>query len=357
VREQASVTVAIHPLDPIAAAKADIAGSKSLMAAVADDLSQHERWFAHYRLAEKRHARRVMLQELIYQFELARKRTMRFLRRTALLTLRLARHVAALTARTAAFVFISIRDAVIACIDWLRPRAIALALLLRQWLVASWIWLAARSRAFATLAARWGSAAWAWTRVNAAIASSWIATISIATAAALRHWLAQTWRRTRAMARVLTRQSVYGARIALPWIAATLREAGFRLLRGLTWTAVNVRLFVRAARIEARRAASWSAPHAQAAALALKRNLSEGAAWSAAKATQAREATAHASMAATARMSQSWVALKTRHASNGLLREVPPATSRTHRALVVRRSTAIICFEPRRSGLSAPRAG
>jgi hypothetical protein len=159
------------------------------------------------------------------------------------------------------------------------------------------------------------------------------------------------------MARVLTRKSVYGAGVALPWIAGTLRNAGSKLLRALTWTAVNVRLFVRAVRVEVRRAASWSAPHAQAAALALKRNLSEGAAWSAAKATQAGEATAHASMAAATRMSHSWAALKTRHASNGLLREEPPATGRTHRALVVRRSTAIICFEPRRSGLPAQRAG
>jgi hypothetical protein len=356
LREQASVTVAIHPLDPIAAAEAGIRGSKTLMATVADDLSQHERWLAHYQLAEKRHARRVMLQELLYQLDLVRKRTMRFLRRTALLTLRLARRVATFTARTAVFAFVSVRDAIIAGLDWLRPRAYALALLLRRGLVASWIWLAVQSRTFAALAARWWSAAWAWTRVNAAIASSWAAATSIVAAAALRHWLAQTWRRTRAMARVLTRQSVYGAGIALPWIAATLRNAGFRLLRGLTWTAVNVRLFVRAARIEARRAASWSAPHAQAATLALKRNLSEGAAWSAAKATQARDATARATIAA-ARMSHSWAELKMGHASNGLSREEAPATGQTHRALVVRRSTAIICFEPRRSGLPALRAG
>ena len=77
LREFHKVTAAIRQLDPITAAEAGIAGSKSLMAAVADDLSEHERWLAHYRLAEKRHARRVMLHELVYRLELARWRVFR----------------------------------------------------------------------------------------------------------------------------------------------------------------------------------------------------------------------------------------------------------------------------------------
>ena len=356
----ASVTAAIHPLDPIAAAKAGIQGSKSLMAAVADDLSQHERWLAHYRLAEKRHARRVMLQELVYRLELARRSTMRFLRWISLLTLRFARHVAAFATRTA--VFVSVRDTVIACITWLRPRAHALGLLLRQWLVAAWIWLVAESRTLAALSQRWCTTAWVWTRVNAAIlarvaqkaisiTSYWIATTSIAAAAALRHWLARTWRRTRAMARVLARKSVYGAAIALPWIAATSREAALGLARALKWTAVNGGLLVRALRVEARRAGSWGAVQAQAAAVVLKRNISEGAAWSSAKAKAAARAIP------AERVSHSWAALRMRHASNGLLREESPAIGHTHRALVVRRSTALICFQPKRAGLPALRAG
>ena len=121
------MTIAIQKPDPIAAAEAEIAGSKSLMAAVADDLSQHERWLAHYQLAEKRHARWVMLQELIYRTELALRRMMRFLRRVSLLAFRLARRVVSFTARTVIFVYTSIRDAVNACNDWLRPRAHAVA--------------------------------------------------------------------------------------------------------------------------------------------------------------------------------------------------------------------------------------
>src|SRR5262245_65941095 len=117
------------------------------MAAVADDLSQHERWLAHYQLAEKRHARWVMLQQLIDRTELAFRRLMRLLRRVSLLALRLAYRAASFTARTAVFVYASIRDAVIACIDWVRPRVLAFARLSRRLLVSSWVWLAAQSRA------------------------------------------------------------------------------------------------------------------------------------------------------------------------------------------------------------------
>ena len=80
------MTIAIQRPDPIAAAEAEIAGSKSLMAAVADDLSEHERWLAHYQQAEKRHARWVMLQELIYRTELALRRLSRTGQRKRLTT-------------------------------------------------------------------------------------------------------------------------------------------------------------------------------------------------------------------------------------------------------------------------------
>ena len=175
------------------------------MAAVADDLSQHERWLAHYQLAEKRHARWVMLQKLIYRTELALRRLMRFLRRVSLLAFRLARRVASFTARTTVFVYTSVRDAVIACFDWLRARALAFARLSRRWLVASSVWLAAQARALAALLARWSSAARAWTRVHAAIAWSWIVASSRAIAAAVLSWLVRTGRRAKALARILWR--------------------------------------------------------------------------------------------------------------------------------------------------------
>jgi hypothetical protein len=127
----------------------------------------------------------------------------------------------------------------------------------------------------------------------------------------------------------------------------------------VTWTAVNVRLFVRATRVGVRSASSWGAIQAQAAAVILKRSFSEGAAWSSEKATRARDATARASIGAR-RMYHSRAApaaLRMRHAWNGLFPEEPPVIGQTHRALVVRRSTALIRFEPKRSGLAALRPG
>jgi hypothetical protein len=389
------VTIAIQPLDPIAAAEAEIAGSKSLMAAVADDLSQHERWLAHYQQAEKRHARWVMLQELIYRTELALRRLMRFLRRVSLLSFRLARRVASFTARTAVFVYASIRDAVIACFDWLRPRALAFARLLRRWLVASSVWLAAQSRAFAALLARWSSAAWAWTRVHAAIAWSFIVASSRAMAAAVLYWLVRTGRRAKALARIIGRNSLYAGNVTSAWIASTARAAAVNLRQNLSaawkWTAVNGRILARASTKNARRASAWGTAQSRAAAASIGRNVSSGAAWSAATAKTTAENARRASIwgaahsraaassigrnlssgtawsAATAkevaqasiaasRESYSWVMLRLSAVSNATFGATAPSIAHTGRALVVRQSTALICFEPKRPGFPSPRA-
>src|SRR3990170_4844631 len=212
---------ASRALDPIEAAEAGIAGSKNLIAAVADELSQQQRWLAHYQVAEKRHARRLKFQELIYWLEIRRRRLMRMLKRLGLALLSLMRSVASFVSRTAISLFVILRRTVIACATWLRPRAYALALLLRRWLAAfwtwtvatshtlarallkaisiGWAWLVVESRGLAITLQRWVSVAWAWTRINAAIlaraslmrasiASSWIAT-SLAFAIALWRWL------------------------------------------------------------------------------------------------------------------------------------------------------------------------
>ena len=75
-----------------------------------------------------------------------------------------------------------------------------------------------------------------------------------------------------------------------------------------------------------------------------------GAVWSSAKA----KATARSSVAAsraTYSWAASWTALRMRSGSNGLLRAKPPI-EQNHRALVVRRSTALICFEPKQATFS-----
>ena len=72
-------------IDPIDAARDDIAGSKDLIASAVEDLTQHQRWIENYRVAETRHARRVRRQELMLAVELTTKRILRALRRFALL--------------------------------------------------------------------------------------------------------------------------------------------------------------------------------------------------------------------------------------------------------------------------------
>src|SRR5262245_62436636 len=78
------VSGAVDTLDPIEAARADIVGSKHLIAAVADDLNQHQQWLKNYRVSEERHARWLQFQELRYQTELKRRAFVRSVKRFAL---------------------------------------------------------------------------------------------------------------------------------------------------------------------------------------------------------------------------------------------------------------------------------
>jgi hypothetical protein len=104
--------------------------------------------------------------------------------------------------------------------------------------------------------------------------------------------------------------------------------------------------------------AAWSAAQSQAAAVSLRRNVSSGAAWSAAKAkaaVHAFKAAVHASIAAS-RMSYSWAVLRIRHVSNMAFPAKGPVIAHTGRALIVRQSTALISFEPKRADPPALRA-
>jgi hypothetical protein len=421
------VTGASDTLDPIAAAEAGIAGSKNLMAAVADELSQQQRWLAHYQVAEKRHARRLRVQGVLYRLDLARRAMLRFLRRLALLTLRLARNIALFVARTAVALFDMLSSAVTAGMTWLRPRAHALALLLRRWATAFWAWTVAASRALAAVLARWGSVAWAWTRVHAAllarasakgtsIALSWLAATSLALAIGFGHWLVRIVRRTRALSRILARNALHAARVASTWTAASLRVLAALLAQWLSaawqstrraalalghwlvtrlrrtkalsrilarnalqvahtasariaatshtlattirqrlpaawkWTRVEARIITRASLKGTRQASAWTAANTRIATAALQHNVSAGAAWSGANARAASRASLAAAIA-----SYSWAGHNVRTISRGFWHATPrPDTN--HRALVVRRCTALACVEPKRARLPAIRA-
>ena len=152
---------ACKTLDPIEAAEAGIAGSKDLIAAVARDLGQHQRWLAHYHVAEKRHARRLMVQDLLYRLELARWRLVRMLTRLALRSFRLARAIALTLTNAALTILARLHRAAIAAVEWLRPRAYALSLKFWGWLVAFGARAAALSRATALILRNWLAASFA----------------------------------------------------------------------------------------------------------------------------------------------------------------------------------------------------
>lgn len=290
---------ASRALDPIAAAEAGIAGSKDLIASVADDLSQHQRWLAHYRVAEKRHARRVMLQELMYQLETGRRGLMRLSKRFGLISLRLARSLAAFLSRTSAALLVVLRRVITACAIWIRPRAYALALILRRWLAAFWAWALVTSGILARAGIKAASIALAWTGVQ-----------------------------SRAL-------------------ATTLRQ---RLAAAGVWTLLNTEALARASSNAASIGFACIAAKSRALVLALQRGLSAGAAWTGAKSG----ALARASLA-TASAGLSWADLNVRRISHAYSR-VGGQADTGHRALVVRRCTALACIEPRRAGLPAMRA-
>ena len=142
---------AVDTLDPIEAARADIAGSKHLIAAVADDLSRHQEWLENYRVSEKRHARWLQFQELRYQTELKRQALVRALKRSALSVALLVRSIWLFCVRL-----------VTAFVAWLTPRAHALALTLARWIAAAltWTWASAVMLGRTLLGAALATLAW-----------------------------------------------------------------------------------------------------------------------------------------------------------------------------------------------------
>jgi hypothetical protein len=282
------VTGASDTLDPILAAEAGIAGSKHLIASVANDLSQQERWLAHYRAAERRHARRLWFQEMIYQLELRRRRLVRWLKRLALMVLKWALSAAAFLSRTAVSLFFILRRATTACLAWLRPRAYALALTLRKWLVGFWTWALAEAQALARATGK-----------AVSIGSAWIVHRSRILAASLQRCVSTAWAWMRSVAGIVARASLKGVSTGSSWIAATSRAISLSLRRELARLACSARN---------------KAGHFSRASLA------------------------------TASLGFSWSKPTERHAGN------------SHRALVVRPGTALICTEPRRAWLPAIRA-
>lgn len=239
-------------LDPVEAAEDDIAGSKDLIASVADEISQHQRWLENYRVSETKRARRLRRQELMYQLELRRRRTIRSAKRLTLASLILARRVASFLVRNGTALLVTLRRLLSRCAAWTAPRARALALTLWRWASAAWSWttlkagvlaraflraasisaswIAVKSGALALTLRRWLSAAYAWTLVEArllarvslraaSISASWIAVKSRALALTLRQWLSAAYSWMRVEARVLANGFLRAASVGFAWVA------------------------------------------------------------------------------------------------------------------------------------------
>jgi hypothetical protein len=301
------VTGASDTLDPIAAAEAGIAGSKHLIASVANDLSQQERWLAHYRLAEKRRARRARIREIIYRLELKRRRLARWLRRMALLALRLARTAAAFLWRNAVALAVMLRDAATAAFLWARPRIYAAALTLAAWMLALATWVLVEA---SRLARAMGDAA--------ALAAAWVAREGLRLGAVTWCWLRAAWAWTKIEAARLARAAIEGASVATAWSAAQSRAFATSLRRA------TIRLAAALQRETTKLATS------------VRRETIQLAAWT-------RKKTGHFSRASlvTASLGFSW----TKPAGH--------VAETRHRALAIRRSTALVSFEPRRARLPA----
>ncbi|HBR25880.1 MAG TPA: hypothetical protein DD732_02385 [Rhizobiales bacterium] len=244
---------ASYTTDPIEAAEDDIAGSKDLIASVADEINQHQRWLENYRVAEKERARRLKRQELMYQLELRRRRTIRSLRRFSLASLRLARRIASFLLRNGTALVVALGQLLVRGAAWAAPRVRVLALTLWRWSVAAsaWTWLMAR-----VLARTLVRAAHAFVR-GASIGFSWMAAQYRLLDLALGRLLAAGWSWTWRTAVVLARALFKAASLSFSWIAAQSRALdlalGRSLAAGWSWTSrktlILARAFLRAASI------------------------------------------------------------------------------------------------------------
>ncbi|MGZ9111534.1 MAG: hypothetical protein ACXW3X_10720 [Rhodoplanes sp.] len=194
-------------LDPIEAAEDDIAGSKDLIASVADEISQHQRWLENYRVSETKRARRLRRQELMYQLEIRRRRTIRSAKRLTLASLILARRVAAFLVRNGTALLVTLRRLLSRCAAWTAPRARALALTLWRWASAAWSWTTLKAGILARAFLK-----------GASITASWIAVKSRALALTLRQWLSAAYSWMRVEARVLANGFLRAASVSFSWV-------------------------------------------------------------------------------------------------------------------------------------------
>jgi hypothetical protein len=338
-------------LDPIEAARADIAESRNLIASVTDDLSQNQRWFDSYRVSEIRHARRLKRQELMYQLELRRRRLVRFSKRTALSSARDAREAyRTLFAATVATLGFLHRTS-LAVGAWVAPRARALGIFLLGHTRARVFWLGVQGRRFGFVCLRAGVAAGAWTAAQAR-----------ALAQLLARTISRAWSWSARQAPIAWAQAVAAASAGFAWGRANLRALADALRNILsfvsTWIRVELDAVALAAGNTASSIAAWSARRGRRGAVQvvkLSRQVNavagDAARVAVASSVSLRQRTASGGRALRDRLG-AWAQLASAiQAGNPGL-----GKGSACRALVVRRSTAVVCVEPWRPRLPTVRA-
>jgi hypothetical protein len=305
-----------YTTDPIEAAEDDIAGSKDLIASVADEINQHQRWLENYQVAEKERARRLKRQELMYQLEMRRRRTVRALKRYSLASLRLAQRVVSFLVRSGTAFVVALGDLLARGAAWTIPRARALALTLWRWSIAAsaWTWrttvalaralFKAASISFSWMAAQYRSldlalgrllaAGWSWTWRTAvvlaralfkaaSISFSWMAAQYWSLDLALGRFLAASWAWTWRTTVVLARALFKAASSSFSWIAAQSRALDLALGRllaaGWSWTWRKTRILTRAFLRAVSISFSWIALKSKAGGVALQKWASAAFSW------------------------------------------------------------------------------
>jgi len=393
-------------LDPVEAAQDEINRSRRVIASALDDLSHHHSWLESYHREERRRAQRLKRQETLQALKLKRQRAAWRIRRVALTSFVAMRNTALFLARNGA-----------AFLAWGAPRLRALAILIARELstAAAWSWrtgrdLAKRGYEGAAIGFLWSvrtsdvlgvafrkrlSVESARLYAEAAIraqpilqpavkraTASWTRTRFRAKrlAFALQTGLTDAWSRTRHGAPLLARRGREGVVDGFVWAVHTTDALGVDFRQ---WTSANAAVLYAEAATRARPAlnrtsAGWAhvqhrskrlgsavqiqisdnlartrsrapflARHAIALASVGRARLADGAA-------RLHARSQHLAFTAVRTASDRWAktALEAWHL---LEKHRASRPSRAHRALIVRKSTALACIEPLRTRLPAIR--
>ena len=327
-------------LDPVGVAQDDINLSKHLIASTLDELTRHHGWLESYHRDERRRAQRLRRQEALDRLELRRQRAAWLLRRFAATSLAAIRITAIVLAQTAVAFLRAARKFTLAAAAWTAPRARALAALLLQWLAAAWSWL----RRMAIFLAQTGFA-------GASSGFAWAVRTSERLGIAFRTQLSAGFARFSDRAAVLTRPM--RKRASGAWLRTRLRS---RRLATITQTglAANWSQLRTATPVLARRGSGWIAMKSASLPARLHNGMAAGAARAYTR-CRARARTAAGTASDGWFRSRSWAETQAARLSRAYASWKTPDPR--HRALVVRRCTALVLSEPWRPRLPAVHGG